>query len=78
MIKERLSKISLSLNDSFSIKTTTKKKEKWSENFSSVQKISKSWRNVHDLDLDPFFFSADPGSGSASKLYGSLALQKKA
>ena len=26
-------------------------------------------RNVHDLD--PFFYSADPGSGSASKLNGS-------
>ena len=31
-------------------------------------KISKSLRNVHDLDPNPFFPSADPGSGSASKL----------
>ena len=32
-------------------------------------KISKSLRNVHDLDTDPFF-GTNPGSGSASKLKG--------
>ena len=37
-------------------------------NKNCVKKFSKSLRNNHDLDPDPFFSSADPGSGSASKL----------
>ncbi len=48
-------------------KTSNKVKNKI-EHFSSVQKISRSEGNIHDLD--PFFLRADPGFGSASKLNG--------
>ncbi len=35
-----------------------------SKNFLLLYKISKSQINIHDLDLDPFFSSVDPGSFS--------------
>ena len=52
-----------------------KKKDKKFLNFVLLKKFSKFLRNNldPDLDPDPFFSSADPGSrsGSASKLVGS-------
>ena len=49
-------------SSSFSIKISEKNKTK---NFEIL---------LLGPDPNPFFFSADPGSGSASKLIGSLAL----
>ena len=45
------------------------KKDKQIENFALLKNLSKFKRN--NLDPDPFFPCADPGSGSASKLIGS-------
>ena len=54
-------------------KKKVKKEENLFENSSCVQQISKSKRNVRDLDPAPIFSSADPGPGpgSASKCNGS-------
>ena len=58
-------------SSSFRIKISEKIYNKF-ENYFLLKNFSKSWRN--DQDPDPFFFNADPGSGSASNLNGSLAL----
>ena len=41
------------------------------ENYFLFKRFSISYRNDLDPNPDPFFPSADPGSGSASKLNGS-------
>ena len=48
-----------------------KKSNKKFENYFLLKRFSKSYRNDLDPDPDQFFSSADPGSGSASKLNGS-------
>ena len=73
--KREIIKISWFLNgsSSLSIKICEKNKDKKFRNFALLKKFSKFLRNILDLDPDPypdldqepFFFSADPGSGSA-------------
>ena len=62
-------KISSFLNGSSSFRI--KIREKKIENYFLLKKFSKSKGNDLDLDPDPFYSIADPGSGSASKLNGS-------
>ena len=59
------------MNGSSSFRVKISEKKKKIEKYFFVKKNS-----VNDLepDPDPFFSSADPGSGSASKLNGSYAL----
>jgi len=51
------------------------KKEEKIENLFLLKKLIKTLRNIYKLDPDTIFHSStDPGSGSASKWNGSLAI----